>query len=74
MTSCGVAQELSIILEVMQALVATEKHVFPDWLAVVSGGCWLLLGEMVASKVIVLVTSRLPQLPVVFYVQILCNY
>lgn len=41
MTSCGVAQELSIILEVMQALVATEKHVFPDWLAVVSGGCWV---------------------------------
>lgn len=72
MTSCGVAQELSIILEVMQALVATD--VFPDWLAVVSGGCWLLLGEMVASKVIALVTSRLPQLPVVFYVQILCNY
>lgn len=65
-----VAQELSIILEVMQALVATEKHVFP----VVSGGCWLLLGEMVASKVIALVTSRLPRLPVVFYVQILCNY
>lgn len=30
---------------------AGEKHAFPDLLAVVLGGCWLLLGKSVAKSV-----------------------
>lgn len=33
-------------LDVMRPSVAWEKCVFPCWLAVVPGACWLLLGAI----------------------------
>lgn len=39
-------ERLSTISDVIQPLVAMEKCAFIDWVAVVHGGCWLLLSEI----------------------------
>lgn len=41
-----IAQEMSVILGLIQPLLDREKCVFPKCLAVAPGGCWLALCEI----------------------------
>lgn len=75
-------QELPAIVDVIQSPVARKKCGFPNWLAIVLGGPWLLLSEMqrrCCTKgiiVIALVASRLHWLTVIVHacMQTLANF
>lgn len=71
-----ISQALSTIMDMIKAPVAREKCLFPHRLAEVFGGFWLLVGDLECKEgtvpekrqVFDLIASRLPQLPVAFYV------